>query len=68
MRTKEKMIVLAGLEVQPRQEGDSDLTERQANYLQGFLTIRGFAPLDNDVLNAVSQEQTSELLDQLETT
>jgi hypothetical protein len=67
MRTREKMMVLAGLEVQPRQDGDSDLTKRQANYLQGFLAIRGFAPLDNDVLNVVSQEQASELLDQLET-
>ena len=67
MRTREKMMVLAGLEVKPRQEGDSDLTKRQANYLQGFLAIRGFAPLDKDVLNVVSQEQTSDLLDQLET-
>ena len=67
MRTSEKMMVLAGLEVQPRQEGDSDLTKRQADYLQGFLAIRGFTPLENNVLNALSQEQTSELLDQLET-
>ena len=68
MSARKKMMVLAGVEVQPRQEGDSDLTKRQANYLQGFLAIRGFAPIDKDVLNVVSQEQTSELLDQLEST
>jgi hypothetical protein len=60
-------MVASGVEIAERQEGDSDVTERQADYIQGSLAANGFDPVDGDVLAVLSQEQASELLDQVET-
>jgi hypothetical protein len=60
-------MAVAGLEISKRQEGDSDLSKPQADYLQGFLVVNGFDRLDEGVLAALSQEQASELLDQVDT-
>ena len=60
-------MVASGVEIAERQEGDSDVTERQADYIQGSLAASGFDPVDRDVLAVLSQEQASELLDQVET-
>ena len=57
----------ARLEIPLREEGDSDLSKPQADYLQGFLMVNGFDRLDEGVLAALSQEQASELLDQVDT-
>jgi hypothetical protein len=60
-------MVASGVAISERQEGDSDITERQADYIQGSLSISGFDPVDENVLAVLSQEQASELLDKVET-
>ena len=60
------MLSVAGLELPVRQKDDSDLTERQTDYVQSFLVDSGFAPLDDEILDVLSQEQAQQLVDQVD--